>query len=392
MTETTGQLGKNVDHMTEAADATQEIRYGFIGVGMMGQEHIRNVQALPGARVVALADPELSSLAAAQNLVSSEVSSYASTSEMLAKESLDAVVISSPNFTHHSVLEPLWNTSLNLLIEKPMCTTVHDCLQVQAAAQSHQGIVWVGLEYRYMPPVQRFLAELSSSDKANGSSTGQVRMLSIREHRYPFLEKVDNWNRFSANTGGTLVEKCCHFFDLMRLAIHSAPLRVMASGAQDVNHLDEHYPQGTPDILDNAYVIVEFANGARASLDLSMFAEGSAFEQELVAVGDLGKVEVKIPGFMELSRGRQAELIVGSRGTDWPVTTSLIGAEESVGYLGAHHGASYLEHVDFCNAIRNGSDALVTVEDGLWSVAMGAAAQISLTEGRMVSLAELELS
>ena len=35
---------------TSTAD---EIRYGFIGVGMMGQEHLRNVQALPAARVAA---------------------------------------------------------------------------------------------------------------------------------------------------------------------------------------------------------------------------------------------------------------------------------------------------------------------------------------------------
>ena len=123
-----------------------------------------------------------------------------------------------------------------------------------------------------------------------------------------------------------------------------------------------------------------------------MFAEGSAFEQELVAVGDLGKVEVKIPGFMELSRGRQAELIVGSRAAGWPVTSAQIGTEESVRYLGAHHGASYLEHVDFCSAIRNGTAPLVTVEDGLWSVAMGAAAQTSLAEGRAVTIAEIGVS
>jgi len=35
-------------------------------------------------------------------------------------------------------------------------------------------------------------------------------------HRLAFLVKVDNRNRFSADTGRTLVEKCCHFFDLMR--------------------------------------------------------------------------------------------------------------------------------------------------------------------------------
>jgi myo-inositol 2-dehydrogenase / D-chiro-inositol 1-dehydrogenase len=57
-------------------------------------------------------------------------------------------------------------------------------------------------------------------------------MLTIREHRFPFLEKVGDWNRFNRNTGGTLVEKCCHFFDLMRLILRDDPVRVMASGGQ----------------------------------------------------------------------------------------------------------------------------------------------------------------
>lgn len=46
-----------------------------------------------------------------------------------------------------------------------------------------------------------------------------------------------------------------------------------------------------PDIIDNAYVIVEFDNGSRGMLDLCMFAEGSKNEQEISVVGDTGKVE-----------------------------------------------------------------------------------------------------
>ena len=42
----------------------------------------------------------------------------------------------------------------------------------------------VGLEYRYMPPVAK-LIEIVRSGKL-----GQVKMVSIREHRYPFLVKV----------------------------------------------------------------------------------------------------------------------------------------------------------------------------------------------------------
>lgn len=47
-----------------------------------------------------------------------------------------------------------------------------------------------------------------------------------------------------------------------------------------------------PDILDNAYVIVEFENGSRGMLDLCMFAEGSRNEQEIAVVGDTGKVNL----------------------------------------------------------------------------------------------------
>ena len=81
---------------------------------------------------------------------------------------------------------------------------------------------------------------------------------------------------------------------------------------------------------------------------------------------------MRLPGFMEVARGRPAQLVVGSRGPEWPVTVSELGDDDRVRHVGAHHGASYLEHVDFCAAIRSGDDAAVTVDDGLWSVAMGA--------------------
>ena len=72
-------------------------------------------------------------------------------------------------------------------------------------------------------------------------------------------------------------------------------MRVYASGGMDVNHLDERYDGETPDILDNAYVVVDFEDGARALLDLCMFAENSTNEMEIAATGDRGKAEAFIP-------------------------------------------------------------------------------------------------
>lgn len=130
---------------------------------------------------------------------------------------------------------------------------------IEAAKQRPEIVVQVGLEYRYMPPVAKLI------DIVKSGTLGQVRMVAIREHRFPFLVKVllavflpaihtsplivfrcynlqvNNWNRFNCNSGGTLVEKCCHFFDLMILFAAANPVRVMASGAIDVNHKNEVY-------------------------------------------------------------------------------------------------------------------------------------------------------
>lgn len=120
-------------------------------------------------------------------------------------------------------------------------------------------------------------------------------MVAIREHRFPFLVKVGSWNRFSQNTGGTLVAKCCHYLDLMNLVVGSEPVRVMASGAQDVNHLDEQHLGQASDILDYAYVIVEYSNGIRRCIDLFMFAEVTHNQEEISVVGAAGKLEALSP-------------------------------------------------------------------------------------------------
>ncbi|MBT8201294.1 MAG: gfo/Idh/MocA family oxidoreductase, partial [Acidimicrobiia bacterium] len=56
---------------------------------------------------------------------------------------------------------------------------------------------------------------------------------------------------------------------------------------------------------------------------------------------------------------------------------------------GGHHGSSYIEHLEFIDAIRSGAPAAVTVEDGLLSVAMGLAAQTAIAERRVVEMAEV---
>jgi myo-inositol 2-dehydrogenase/D-chiro-inositol 1-dehydrogenase len=187
---------------------------------------------------------------------------------------------------------------------------------------------------------------------------GTVHQVAIREHREPFYPKVGNWNRFSANTGGTLVEKCCHYFNLMEFILGEPAQRVFASGGQRVNHLDERYDGRVPDILDSAFVVVEYASGARASLDLCMFAENSIDNEHVTIVGSEGKLESLLPsGVLRFGRredwGRR-EVWGQPSGTARGVSVRQI-RDTNIKYLGQHFGASYVEHQKFAQAVRDGS-------------------------------------
>ena len=366
---------------TAARAARGPMRFGVIGTGMMGIEHIANVIALDGAEVSALCDNWEPSLKAAQHELACHgldpVPEFENHRELLDTGLCDAVVVATPNHLHTDIVLDAADAGVPQLVEKPLATTLDDCRRIidgVGALGADAPLVWVGLEYRYMAPVAALI------EQAHDGVVGQIRMVAIREHRFPFQPKVRDWNRFNRNTGGTLVEKCCHFFDLMRLIVGCEPVRVMASGAQDLNHLDERYGGETPDILDNAFVIVDFASGARALLDLCMFADATRNQEELSVVGDDGKLEALIPDDV---------LRIGVRERDWigNVTEQQIASTAPV--TGHHHGSSYIELERFRDAVLTSSPAECTLADGLWSVALGRAAHISIDEGRPVEMSEL---
>ncbi|MFM8767923.1 MAG: Gfo/Idh/MocA family protein [Rubrivivax sp.] len=282
------------------------LRYGIIGCGSMGREHVMNIQALSpvvgGAVVSAIADPDAGSREQAAALFAGAVAPrlFDDHRELLASGLCDAVVIASPNFSHAAMMRDALAAPVHILVEKPLVTRIEDGVDLLQRAQGRSHLSWVAQEYRYMPPVAEMIR------MAHAGDVGRIHQVSIREHREPFYPKVGDWNRFSAHTGGTLVEKCCHYFNLMDLILQERPVRVFASGGQRVNHLDERYEGRTPDILDSAFVIVEYASGARASLDLCMFAENSVDNEHITVVGDQGKLESLLPS-LTLRHGRRED-------------------------------------------------------------------------------------
>lgn len=359
------------------------LRYGIIGCGMMGQEHLRNIALLQDASVAAIFEPDPGMRAAAAGMVP-EAALVGSVAELLAVAEVNCLLIASPNHLHLQQLEEIARIRpLPVLCEKPLFTDPTDAPRLAALRAAYPAPIWVAMEYRYMPPVAHLLQQAQAA-------TGGVKMLTIREHRFPFLTKVGDWNRFNRNTGGTLVEKCCHFFDLMRLVAGCDPVRVMASGGQAVNHVDEVYAGQASDIWDHAYVIVDFESGLRAMLELCMFAEGSRYQEEISAVGPLGKIECLVPGPgrfwpAHLGPAPTPKVILSPRNPAGPVELG-IPVDPRLLAAGDHNGATYYQHQGFQRAAFGTHPTEVSMTDGWWAAAIGMAAQQSALTGKAIDL------
>ena len=260
------------------------LKYGLIGAGMMGQEHIRNISLLHDVEVAAICEPNTDMANAARQLAPT-AQIVPDLPNFFGIQGLDALVIASPNHMHIGQLEEIAaNLPLPVLAEKPICTAPDELERVQALPAKLPHAVWVAMEYRYMPPVAELI-------KAAEKVTGGVQMLSIREHRFPFLPKIGDWNRFNDKTGGTMVEKCCHFFDLMRHILKDDPVRVIASAGQHVNHVDEEYDANLIFLIMGTLSLI--SNGVRARCwSCACSRKAQNIRKKLASLDQMGKAKL----------------------------------------------------------------------------------------------------
>ncbi|RDI96053.1 gfo/Idh/MocA family oxidoreductase [Meiothermus sp. QL-1] len=359
-------------------------RFNVIGAGVNGQEHIAVTQLEGRCTVHGVYDPNPSSVEGARRVkarfTDEPLVVYESLEAACFDPAVDALIISTPNHTHLEVLRVAVESGKHILLEKPMATNIPDAYQVWQMAQNYPKVLQIGLQYRYKPIYVEALHEVKVR-----RSIGEVKTLSIVEHREPFLDKVGQWNKFSCYSGGTLVEKCCHYFDLLNLFAGARPVSVYAVGSQAVNFKDFEYRGKKSDILDNAFVILEYPNGVRASFNLCMFVP--MFYEEIVVCGDEGRLRAweGVNGQAYSRWAHYLEVICLPDRTSRTTTPSYPAFIEETG----HSGATYYEHLRFIEALDGKPSGAASAEEGFWSVVVGVAAEESIRRGEKVSIAAL---
>ena len=320
------------------------LKLGFIGVGAMGRSHVDLFHCQSNGRAVATAicsrNPD--NIAKAKEFAP-DVEVFDDESKLIQAD-VDAVVVSSPNSTHVKLAGEVIAAGKHLFLEKSCGITLAECDELERIAAGTDRVILIGHELRY----STFFRKIK--ELVDAGEIGRPRMVWTKEFRGAFQPKSGNWIQNRTMSGGLMVDKNCHHFDMMNWWLGAKPKRVAAFGGLAVTSVVE------PDLQVNDYssVNVDYDNGAVGTLQVCMFARDFPNEDlEMGIVGESGVLQTRISGI---------EILQWKRGKDEgePIAHQ-VDAKAGVGW-GGHLGFSEI-HEAFLDAVLDGKPHLTSVEE-----------------------------
>ncbi len=222
-------------------------------------------------------------------------------------EGVSWVMVFSPNHAHCQDILGALSCGCDVFSEKPLATSMEDCLRIASAVKSSGRTLFTGFVLRHAP-VYRKIKEILDAGTLGKIISVEADNLSGADLGSYIMR---NWRRLRANAGPYILEMGCHELDLLRWFIGAPPVRGASFGglnyfvpehreAQDrnpelFNAIPDPHGEKSPfvsdkDILDNQVAILEYASGARATLHLNL---ASAMpERRLFIIGTLGCLEL----------------------------------------------------------------------------------------------------
>jgi predicted dehydrogenase len=180
--------------------------------GLIGARHTTHVLANPSTKLVALVDP---SPTAAPIAASHKVPYYPTVAAMLAETTPDAAMICTPNSTHVPVAMELASAGIHLFVEKPLCTSVAEGLELVKFAKEKGMKLLVGHHRRFNPYV------IATKKAISEKKLGEVTAVSGLWTNYKPAEYFDGnerlrWRSRKSEGGGVVLINFVHEIDAMQ--------------------------------------------------------------------------------------------------------------------------------------------------------------------------------
>lgn len=320
---------------------------GIAGAGMIAGVHARAYAAMPGVRLVAVADPVA---AKAERLAAEVGTEQPPDLDALLEADLDILSVCTPSPTHADLAVRALESGLSVLCEKPIARTLDDARRIVRASETAAGICMIGHVSRFEPD------HLQAQQVVASGQLGRVHMMS-----HSITTSLPGWSEagWLADidlSGGPLVDLAVHSFDYLSWVTHSEPVRVHAVGA------DTAVGRAT-----YAVTHVRYASGALGLVETSWAHPAShGFKVAVELVGDEGRLSWDYDsiagGWLHRRTGSSTRFDpLGERGFTAEIRS-------------------------FTEAVRHGAPSPVPARDGLSALRTALAALESLRSGAVVDL------
>ncbi|WP_100445824.1 Gfo/Idh/MocA family oxidoreductase [Glycomyces xiaoerkulensis] len=208
-------------------------RYALVGTGARAKMFVDAVVERSGkARLVALADTNRHRLGVHAEAVEAAGAPapdlYAATDfeRMLEEAKPQTVIVTCVDAHHHEYILAALARDLDVICEKPLTTTGEHAAAILEAERRSAGSVTVTFNYRYNPLHEKVADLLREGAVGEIISVGFDWLLDTR-HGADYFRR---WHRLADKSGGLLVHKSGHHFDLVNWWLDSAPMQAFAKG------------------------------------------------------------------------------------------------------------------------------------------------------------------
>jgi len=338
------------------------VRICMLGAGRVGKLHTNSItRFVVGSKVVALVDP-VSEILNATGDEFGILDRFNSFEEAIDKVSFDAVVITTPTFTHKPLALLSAAAGKHIFLEKPMALNLFECDEIIEATQRNQVILQLGFMRHFDPEFS------AAAERIEGGEIGKPMMIKSLTHG-PGLPPP--WARDLKTSNGMLAEVNSHDWDCVRWLMRSDYDRVYTEVANfkgPANNID------TPNFYDNTLVNVHFESGGLGSIS-GICPCGYGYDARVEIVGELGIMQIgELRGQAVVVCTNRDQGLITPIFRTWPERFAW-------GYI--------YEIQHFIECIRKEKNPKVGGEEGRWSVAGVLAATRSFLEGRPVYLREV---
>ena len=281
------------------------IRLGIIGAGTIGEVHAK-AAAEAGTTVACVADVDLDKA----KLLAKEYEGCQATAvvkELLADESIDAVVVCVPNRWHKDLTIESLRAGKDVLLEKPMGLNVAECAEINAAAAESKRLLQIGLVYRLSSVGQAAKSVVDSGD------LGKIYHAKAHLFRRRGVPGLGGWfTTKEVSGGGPLIDLGVHVIDISSWLMGSPkPTRVSGKvysqfGKQMKDYVYEEMWAGPPkldgvcDVEDSAHAMIHFEGGVSLDLQVSwainMPTPNMESAETIALFGDKGGLTFKLLG------------------------------------------------------------------------------------------------